>query len=124
MLDKEFLNQIKAKLTKEKKSLEAELKSFTDRNIHNLNDYQAKYPNFGDEYDDNAKEVATFDDRLTLERTLEKELRDVNNALQRIKQGTYGFCYKCKQEIPQERLLARPTSSTCIKCKTELKKRD
>jgi len=121
MLDKTFLNKVKEKLNKEKKELEKELASFTDKNVHNVNDYKAKFPNFGRESDENAKEVATFGARLTLERTLEKELRDVNKTLERIKKGKYGTCYNCKKQISKLRLLARPTSSTCVKCKTKLK---
>ncbi len=121
MFDKEFLNQIKKRLEEEQKNLEKDLAGFAKKNIHNLNDYQAKYPDFGDESDENAKEVAIFGDRLTLEKTLEKELRDVKNALKKIKQGTYGICHNCHKEISKARLLARPTSSTCIKCKRKLK---
>lgn len=121
MFDKNFLNKIKNKLEEEKKELEKDLTAFTEKNVHNINDYQAKYPDFGEESDENAREVATFGDRLTLERTLEKELRDVNKALERIKKGTYGICYNCNKAISKDRLLARPTSSTCVKCKTELK---
>jgi len=123
MQDKKFINLMKKKLESDQKRLEKELATFADKNIHNKNDFKARFPNFGDESDENAKEVQAFGDRLTLERTLEKELRDVKNALQRIVKGTYGYCYNCQEEIPQARLEARPTASTCIKCKTEFKSR-
>ena len=121
MLDKKFIDKIHKKLKKEKQRLEKELAGFTNKNIHNEGDYKSLYPNFGNETDENAKEVATFEERLNIEKTLEKELRDVNNTLKRIDKKTYGQCYNCNEEIPKARLEARPTASTCVKCKTELK---
>ncbi|MFC1622379.1 TraR/DksA family transcriptional regulator [Patescibacteria group bacterium] len=121
MLDKKTIKGLKKKLEADKKRLEKDLASFTKKNIHNKDDYQTNFPSFGNESDENAKEVASFGDRLTLERTLEKELRDVNNTLKKIDNEKYGVCYNCNQEIPLARLEARPTASTCIKCKQELK---
>src|SRR5437868_2837650 len=52
----------------------------------------------------------TFEEELTLT-LLENErqlLAEVNDALGRIDQGTYGRCAECGQEIPRERLEALP----------------
>ncbi|HMB01309.1 MAG TPA: TraR/DksA family transcriptional regulator [Spirochaetota bacterium] len=47
----------------------------------------------------------------------EKEiLREINNALVRIKNGTYGKC-RCGKKITQARLKAIPWATQCIKCK-------
>lgn len=43
-------------------------------------------------------------------------LQLIENALDRIKQGRYGRCLKCGQEIPQERLEALPYALMCINC--------
>lgn len=45
-------------------------------------------------------------------------LQMINNALDRIKQGSYGKCLKCGQEIPRERLEAIPYAFMCIQCQT------
>jgi len=124
MLNKEFITKIKDKLQKEKIHLEKDLGSFTKKNVHNATDFKANFPDFGDESDENAKEVATFQERLNMEDTLEKELRDVNKTLERIEKGDYGTCYNCNEEIPEARLEARPTASTCVKCKEELKSKN
>ncbi len=119
-LDQKFIETIKEKLIKEKDRLEKELKSFAKKNVHNITDYDAHFPSFGDKDDENAAEVAAYSDNLTLERTLESALRDVNNSLKRIKEGTYGICRYCGKDIGLQRLEARPTSSTCIECKNKL----
>ena len=48
-----------------------------------------------------------------------KELAQVERALLRIKQGTYGVCEACATKIPVARLNALPYSTLCIKCQRE-----
>ncbi len=48
-----------------------------------------------------------------------KELAQINIALQKIKQGTYGVCDGCSCKIPVARLSALPYSTLCIKCQRE-----
>lgn len=43
-------------------------------------------------------------------------LEDVNRALAKLDEGTYGRCDSCGKEIPPERLEARPWSVLCVTC--------
>ncbi len=120
-MDTKNTEKIKQKLLSEKEKLEKELEQFSHRNTKTPNtDYEADFPNVGDEEGENATEVAAYSDRLSLEDALEKSLRDINSALARIEDDTYGICKYCKQEIGLERLQARPASSACIACKKTL----
>ncbi len=49
-------------------------------------------------------------------------LRDVADALLRIKDGTYGVCGGCEKEIPKKRLEAFPSARYCIECQSKLEK--
>jgi len=49
-----------------------------------------------------------------------KELAQVERALRRLKQGTYGKCEVCAAKIPVARLNALPFSTLCIKCQREM----
>ena len=120
-MDKKILEQIKAKLTAEKENLEAELMKIAAQNPNNKDDWNAKFVEEGNDEDTSADEYIKFDLNLTLEKTLEKSLSDVNKALANIKKNDYGVCKYCHQPIDPKRLLARPTSSACINCKTKLK---
>lgn len=120
MLDQTTLQKIKADLLKERAKLETQLAQFSTKNVHNPDDYNAVFPQFGEKEEDNATEVAQYSDNLTLERTLEAALRDVKKALGNLEKGVYGTCKYCKKEIDKRRLLARPTSSSCIDCKKQL----
>lgn len=120
MISKETIKKIEKGLKEEETRLEAELASFTTKNPHNADDFNATFPQFGEKDEDNATEVAIYSDNLTLERTLESTLRDVKSSLKRIAKDEYGTCKYCKKPIDEQRLLARPTSSSCVSCKKQL----
>ena len=46
------------------------------------------------------------------------EIRDVEAALERIKNGIYGTCVDCNDAIAPERLDAYPTAKRCINCQS------
>jgi len=46
------------------------------------------------------------------------EVRDIEAALERMKQGSYGFCIDCRGEIDLERLKAYPTCKRCQPCQS------
>jgi DnaK suppressor protein len=116
-MDQATLDKIKQKLAEHKAQLERELKSSADKDPDVADNYRSKFPEFGDDEDENAAEVAAYSDQLSIEYTLEKQLRDVNKALVNIAEGTYGICKYCKNPIEEGRLLARPVSSSCVACK-------
>jgi RNA polymerase-binding protein DksA len=50
------------------------------------------------------------------------ELRDIDAAQKRLKDGSYGTCIECGQEIGFDRLKAYPTAKRCILCQTKREK--
>jgi len=116
-MNKAFIQEMESKLLEEKQRLVKELAEFATQNPKNVEDYDAKFPNMGDKEDENAEEVDTYSTNLTLERTLESNLRDVEKAMDRIQKGNYGICKYCSKEIDEKRLHARPASSSCVECK-------
>lgn len=120
-MTKKELAEIKKKLLAEKTHLENELSKFAKKNPHSDDDYEAQFVEIGSDETENVSEVEQYSLDKSLELTLEKSLRDINKALDNIKKGSYGLCKYCKQPINPKRLKARPTSSSCITCKTKLK---
>jgi RNA polymerase-binding protein DksA len=47
---------------------------------------------------------------------LEEQLLDIDRALERIDEGTYGICTNCGKPIQAERLEALPWAELCIDC--------
>jgi len=56
---------------------------------------------------------------LTLRiRDRERKLRSkIEEALERIEDGTFGICEECEEEIAESRLRARPVTTLCVRCK-------
>jgi DnaK suppressor protein len=46
-------------------------------------------------------------------------IRKIQQALQQIEEGEYGYCTACGEEIGEQRLIARIVATHCIDCKTE-----
>jgi DnaK suppressor protein len=44
------------------------------------------------------------------------ELREVEESLARMQQGTYGICVSCGEAVPFRRLMAQPTAKRCLVC--------
>jgi DnaK suppressor protein len=51
-----------------------------------------------------------------------RELSQIERALARLKQGTYGLCETCGHKIPVGRLNALPYTTLCIACQREMEK--
>jgi len=49
-----------------------------------------------------------------------RELTQIDRALTRLKQGTYGLCEICQTKIPVGRLNALPYTTLCIGCQRDL----
>jgi DnaK suppressor protein len=78
---------------------------------------------------DYKEELLDPTDRAALEsnRNFTLRIRDrerkligkLNEALERIEDGTFGICEICGNQISEKRLIARPVTTLCIECKTE-----
>lgn len=111
----EFINQRKEDLLKKKGELEKELKSFANKS--SKDNWETKYPQMTKDEEENVDEVEEYENLLPVERSLEEELKDVNNALEKIEKGEYGRCDICGKEISEERLIILPEAKTCNICK-------
>ena len=59
----------------------------------------------------------------SLEENSEQVLAQIDEALKRIDDGTFGVCSNCGQQIAEERLEARPWATLCIDCKRKEERR-
>lgn len=113
MLDEKMLSELKAKLEAEKARLESDLGKLAKKEGV---DYETKFDEIGRSEEENADEVEEYMDNLGVTDTLEKNLEQVNAALERIANGTYGKCENCQGDIPLERLKVYPAASKCTTC--------
>ncbi|MCE9583601.1 MAG: TraR/DksA family transcriptional regulator [Planctomycetes bacterium] len=47
----------------------------------------------------------------------EQELGAIEDAMERIEEGTFGVCEECSKPIPKERMKAIPHAALCLECK-------
>jgi len=117
-MDKKMLEQLKAKLLEHKAKAEAELATFTEKDIKVAGDYDTRFPDLGQiqSPDEAALKVATYDSALPIEYALELRLVEINKALEKIAGGTYGVCENCQEPIDPKRLDIMPEAKACLKC--------
>lgn len=119
-MDNNFITRIKDDLVKKRSEIMSELSEFTTKTKNSDNDFVSEFPNYGDQFDDNAQEVSQYSTDLEAGRILEGTLKDIDSALKAIENGNYGICKYCGNEIEAKRLLIRPFSSACVNCKSKL----
>jgi RNA polymerase-binding protein DksA len=119
-IDKKIIDQIKDDLLARKQKLLDDLRAISGQDAHEKDQHRTMFPSFGDKPDDNAQEIDSYTTNLATEKIFESGLRDIDNALKRIEDGSYGICKYCSKEIGEKRLLARPVASACVECKNKL----
>lgn len=121
MLDKNTLEELKTALEKEKELLLQELKTIARPDPKVKGDWDTLHTEMGgDEVasvqdlqgGEEADEVEEDTTNEGIVQNLEVRLQEVNEALERIREGMYGACEVCKNPIPLERLKANPAAKT------------
>jgi DnaK suppressor protein len=123
-MNNETLKTIKDQLLKQKKQILNDLGLLSQEDDHEADDRSANFPDYGYKPDENAQEISDYSTNVVAQKVLEKSLEDIEKALERIEKETYGICKYCHNPINEKRLIARPTASSCINCKTELQENE
>jgi len=115
-MDKERLEYFKDLLTKKKEVLIAE----ASKTIVDMSDDEETFP-------DPTDRASLETDRNFLLRIRDRERKlilKIDEALERIEDGTFGICELCGDDISDERLKARPVTTLCIDCKTDSEEKE
>jgi DnaK suppressor protein len=107
-------NLLRARLESEQKRLSGELEQLKS-SVRPTDERREGSP-FG-KREEEATESFELERRLTLEKRLIDRLAEVERALQKFEDGTYGLCDNCGKPINPERLEAQPQASLCLDCK-------
>jgi len=49
----------------------------------------------------------------------QRQMKEIQDALERLKQGDYGICEECGETIPEPRLRLFPAARLCVRCQEE-----
>lgn len=91
-----------------------ELMKEVDRTVTHMQDEAANFP----DPNDRATQESEFSLELRTRDRERKLIKKIEEALENLERGDYGYCETCGVEIGLRRLEARPTATQCIDCKT------
>jgi DnaK suppressor protein len=106
-MDEKTLNELKSRLIYLRSEIQQRIKDNSDR---------VKSFEGGDE-GDFSNSISYKDLTYNLIEKDRAQLIEIEEALYRMENNTYGICERCKEPIEIERLKAKPTAKYCAKCK-------
>jgi DnaK suppressor protein len=109
-MNKKQLEHFRLVLNAWKKELSEEI----TRTVHQMRDEPENPP----DPNDRASQETDMSLELRSRDRERKLIKKIDEAIERLDNGDYGYCDNCGVEIGLERLEARPTAELCIDCKT------
>ena len=107
-------NLLRSRLESEQKRLIEELEQLR-ASAHPIDERREGSP-FG-KREEEATESFELEKRVALEKRIKDRLAEVEHALRKFEDGTYGSCEGCGQPIDPARLEALPEANLCLSCK-------
>ncbi len=107
-------------LLKTKDQIAGDIRNLSDENSGSGNDRGGDVSGHALHMADVATDMYDREFTLSLASNDRELLYEVDEALARIKDGTFGSCTSCKKPIPATRLKAIPHARTCMKCQEKI----
>jgi DnaK suppressor protein len=105
------IDEVRLRLEDERTALERELRQLTQ-----VTRDPAATIGFGKRVGEGTSDAIGRIERVGQAEALATKLADVQRALAKLDDGSYGVCDRCGATIPPERLEARPSSVLCVRC--------
>jgi RNA polymerase-binding transcription factor DksA len=116
-LSKSELKEFKNLLLARKAVLQGDVKTLEDEACKKGTDAAGDLSTLPQHLADLGTDSHEQDISLGLMENETDELHEIQEAFERIKDGSFGLCETCKKKIPKERLKAIPYARLCVACK-------
>lgn len=116
-LSKSELNEFKALLLHRKAVLQGDVKTLEDEACKKGADAAGDLSTLPMHLADLGTDSHEQDVSLGLMENESDEIQEIQEAFERIKDGSFGLCETCRKKIPKERLRAIPYARLCVACK-------
>jgi DnaK suppressor protein len=118
------LKEFQKQLLKIKEYLSQEINDIEDKSLRNSGrDGTGNLSNLPIHLADAGTDTYEQDFSLGIMEGENAELQEIEEALERIENKTYGICEECSNPINENRLKAIPYARYCIKCKGTMEKK-
>jgi RNA polymerase-binding transcription factor DksA len=109
------LDHARERLEEERTRLDDVRHNFDDLNAESEDESLSELSSLDQHQADVGTETFNRERDLSILERVEAELADIEHALRRLDEGTYGLCEACGQPIGDERLEAMPAARFCLK---------
>jgi len=112
---------VRNRLSEERQRLDGVRSTFDDEHLTDQSESDAtgELSSYDQHQADMGTETFEREKDLSILEQVEAELADVEHALRRLDDGTYGTCEVCGRPIPEERLEAMPAARLCMEHQAE-----
>ena len=115
-LSKEQLKQFRQLLITERVKLANEIRSIAQENLKSPRDASGDLSAYTVHMADMAADTYERELSMNIVSSEQEILYQIDDALKRIDDGSYGLCQQCNERITMSRLKAVPYASLCIAC--------
>ena len=116
-MSKSELGEFKALLLHRRKLLQGDVKTLEDEGCKKGTDAAGDLSTLPMHLADLGTDSFKQDSTLGLMENEADGLHEFEEALERVKDGSFGLCESCKKKVPKERLKAIPYARLCVNCK-------
>ncbi len=116
------LNEMKTRLKAKRAELRESIANLTEAHPEPVGPIEASEGS--QEFEDVAVDFLEMQQEQSILVNQQALLTEVEDALKRIEDGTYGICVNCGRPIPEERLEAIPWAARDVKCEEQLEQRN
>jgi YteA family regulatory protein len=116
-LDKKKVQGLKKRLLDEKEELTARIEALNEGLLDPMSDSISELSMYDNHPADIGDELFERGKDLSLRDSAQIQFNNVERALAKIENNTYGICDKCGKQITLDRLEVIPSANLCIECK-------
>lgn len=119
-MDKDKLNHFRSKLLEEKIKTIKSLENITKEEFGSMDMYYTETSRYDNHPGDIGTDLFFMEQNQGFRNKTNDIIDDINHALEKLDNGSYGKCENCQKEIDEKRLELVPYLKTCLECSEEL----
>ncbi len=119
-MTKDLIQKFKEILLNRKGQIASHISKFAQKNQEG--EYEVIHEEYGNSDEENSDEIEDGMQNESLLSALNLELKNIEKALERVENGSYGKCEACHELIEEKRLEFNPEATLCSSCQIKKEK--